>query len=140
MSVKFDKSAAKEQPRQQEQEPESLLLVLAPQHLQRWFGGGQLYVRGTVYRFPMADARRMLSQTLESGLPVFRVFETPKQERVVPREPQGPVIEDRVAVVVKEAEVKPAALPKPETKIEIPDDDPELKARLDGIDKKIVEV
>jgi hypothetical protein len=125
-------------------EPQSIALELA--RVKRWMiiGDNRVYEAGVVYDFDADFAQRLMRKTDDAGFPIW-VRERPRKP-AQPRAPD-PVLDaesrhayrERVMVRRPSQGVSgstPTAVAKtgPAAPIEIPDDDPELAARLGAID------
>lgn len=75
--------------------------------------GGQMYVKGTAYRFTKSSALTLLSER-DCGRPVWKIHQKP-QAKV--KAEQGPV--DATKVVVKSVEPVPGTPEYPKTRIDI---------------------
>lgn len=129
---------AAEAPKVEATEPTGKTIKLELRLLKRYFFQNTLYEAGRVYEFEETDARAMLQHTVDT-LPVFtfakprvKYVEVPVEDGVVkikkPRVERKSMTLEQFAAEAQGKEIEPVST------IDLSDDDPEIKAKLEAAD------
>ena len=108
--------------------------------LKRYFFQNTLYEAGKVYEFEENDAREMLAHTVDN-LPVFtfakprvKYVEVPADDGVVKVKAKQPRVERKSMTLEQFAAEAQGKDIEPVKTIDLSDDDPEIKAKLEAAD------